>query len=47
MIFLIYKAESIHNVIVYESISDLTSRVEWQDIFMNGIHLKKRNRIRI
>lgn len=33
MIFLIHKVNSNHQVIVYESISDLTQRVEWQDIF--------------
>ena len=33
MIFLIDKVDSEHQVIVYESIADLTQRVEWQDIF--------------
>ena len=33
MIFLIDKVDSEHQVIVYESITDLTQRVEWQDIF--------------
>ncbi len=33
MIFLIDKVNSEHQVIVYESITDLTQRVEWQDIF--------------
>jgi hypothetical protein len=32
MIFLINMVGSEHQVIVYESISDLTQRVEWQDI---------------
>ena len=33
MIFLIDKIDSEHQVIVYDSITDLTQRVEWQDIF--------------
>jgi len=33
MIFLIDKVDSEHQVIVYDSIPDLTQRVEWQDIF--------------
>ena len=33
MIFLIDKVDSEHQVIVYENITDLTRRVEWQDIF--------------
>ena len=33
MIFLIDKVNSEYQVNVYESITDLTRRVEWQDIF--------------
>lgn len=33
MIFLITIVNSKNQVIVYESISDLTQKVEWQDIF--------------
>lgn len=33
MIFLIDKIDNKHEVIVYESITDLTSRIDWQDIF--------------
>lgn len=33
MIFLIDIVNSEHQVFVYESITDLTRRVEWQDIF--------------
>jgi len=33
MIFLIDILDSKHQVKVYESIADLTQRVEWQDIF--------------
>tara|TARA_Y100001933_G_C18626123_1_gene408384 strand:- start:203 stop:484 length:282 start_codon:yes stop_codon:yes gene_type:complete len=33
MIFLIDIVDNEHQVIVYESITDLTKRVEWQDIF--------------
>jgi hypothetical protein len=33
MIFLIDKIGKALDILVYESISDLTSRVEWQDIF--------------
>lgn len=33
MIFLIDIVDSKHQVKVYESIADLTQRVEWQDIF--------------
>ena len=33
MIFLIDKVDSEHQVIVYESITDLTQRIKWQDIF--------------
>ncbi|GGZ94472.1 hypothetical protein [Algibacter mikhailovii] len=33
MIFLIDKVNSGHQVIVYENITDLTKRVEWQDVF--------------
>nr|WP_042294215.1 hypothetical protein [Nonlabens ulvanivorans] len=33
MIFLIHKVNSYHQVTVYENISDLTQRLEWQDIF--------------
>ncbi|GMN08669.1 hypothetical protein MTsPCn5_40620 [Croceitalea sp. MTPC5] len=33
MIFLIDKVDSEHQVIVYNNITDLTKRVEWQDIF--------------
>ena len=33
MIFLIDKIDNRHEVIVYEGISDLTSRVDWQDVF--------------
>jgi len=33
MIFLIDKIDSEHQVIVYENITDLTKRVEWQDVF--------------
>ncbi|GAA0733928.1 hypothetical protein GCM10009430_48520 [Aquimarina litoralis] len=33
MIFLIDKVDSEHQVIVYKNITDLTQRVEWQDLF--------------
>ncbi|WP_298321273.1 hypothetical protein [uncultured Aquimarina sp.] len=33
MIFLIDKVDFEHQVIVYKSITDLTQRVEWQDVF--------------
>ncbi len=33
MIFLIDKIDNKHEVFVYESITDLTSRIDWQDIF--------------
>ncbi|MEN7550064.1 hypothetical protein AAG747_19230 [Rapidithrix thailandica] len=33
MIFLIDKVDSEHQVSVYENITDLTQRVEWQDIY--------------
>ncbi|MCK8521280.1 hypothetical protein M0D21_06870 [Aquimarina sp. D1M17] len=33
MIFLIDKIDFEHQVIVYKSITDLTQRVEWQDVF--------------
>jgi hypothetical protein len=33
MIFLIDEIETKYEVIIYENIKDLTSRVEWQDIF--------------
>lgn len=33
MVFLIDKVDSEHQVVIYENISDLVQRVEWQDIF--------------